>query len=157
MIRFPRVASACPIAMAMGVLPDPPAVRLPMQMIRALGRKGRARRKRARTEMPYNAPSGASNAAMAFAATLSLVQNSGARMGHKRFRSRDSGRKRASQTIGCRFGAGPELGRSGGIGNQLLDPPRQFFGAVHPAHAPGGGQGNEDLLRNLGMPNPHHR
>src|SRR5438105_2862790 len=121
MICFPRAVSACPMAMAIGVLPDPPAVRLPMQMIRALGRNGRARRKRPRTERPYKAPSGASNAAMVFATTLSLVQNSGARMGDKHFRSRDSGRKRASQTIGCRFGAGPELGRRGGIGNQLLD------------------------------------
>src|SRR5260221_6073152 len=126
MVLFPRAVSAWLIAMAIGVLPDPPAVRLPMQRIRALGRNGRARCSRARTERPYKAPSGASNVATAFAAALSLVQNSGARMGDERFGGRECGRKCASQTIGRRFGAGPELGSGSGIGDQLLHQFRQF-------------------------------
>src|ERR1700704_6017533 len=123
MIFFPRAVSACPKAIAIGVLPDPPAVRLPTQTTPALGRNGRAPRCLARTERPYNAPNGVSNAAMALAAALSLVQNSGARMGDERFRGRDSGRKRTLQTIGRRFGAGPELGSNAGIGNQFLHQP----------------------------------
>src|SRR5258705_13601462 len=108
MIFFPCAARTWPMAMAIGVLPDPPAVRLPMQTSRDLGRKSRARPSRARTERPYSAPRGESNAAMAFAAALSLVQNSGVRMGDEPFRGSDSGRKRTTQTVGRRFGAGTE-------------------------------------------------
>src|SRR5258705_11660408 len=78
-------------------------------------------------------PSGESNAATAFAATFLLVQNSGGRMGEERFRGRDSGRKRTTQTVGRRFGSGSELGGSNGIGNQLLHQPGQFFGGMHQA------------------------
>src|SRR5882672_7496012 len=133
MVLFPRAASAWLMAMAIGVLPDPPAVRLPMQTIRAWERNGRVRCSRARTERPYSAPSGASNVATAFAAALSLVQNSGARMGDERFRNRECGRKRTSQTIGRRFGAGSELGSGTGIGDQFLHQFRQFFRGIHAA------------------------
>src|SRR5260370_30124280 len=99
MIFFPRALRTCPMAMAIGVLPVPPAVRLPTHTTRALGRNGRAARSRARMERPYSAPRGASNAAMARAATLSPGQNLGVRMGDERFRGLHFGRKRTTQKV----------------------------------------------------------
>src|SRR5215469_224475 len=87
------------MAMAAGVFPVPPAVRLPMQRTCALGRYGRVRAARHWTDAPYTAPMGASIAAQNFAAGVRLVQNSGARMDKQVFGRLHGERQCATETF----------------------------------------------------------
>src|SRR5436305_1164051 len=97
------------MAMATGVLPLPPTVRLPTQITGRPGSKGVANLAFSATLSPYSAPSGAS----ARAATPRRRQNSGARIEHL-FQMGDRAIHRACHgggtarcgSAGCRGGRG---------------------------------------------------
>src|SRR6202000_2485530 len=73
---WPLARSISAMAMATGVLPLPPAVRLPTQITGKPGSNGLAPRTLSATLAPYNAPSGASRVASA----PPFCQKSGARI-----------------------------------------------------------------------------
>src|SRR2546423_11360998 len=73
------------IAIATGVFPVPPAVRLPMQITFGLARYGCAWAALQATVAPYTQPAGARAAASIRSSDPFLVQNSGARIGQQRF------------------------------------------------------------------------
>src|SRR5438105_15953695 len=92
------------MASATGVLPEPPAVRLPTQMTQAFGRYGRERACRSRTDRAYAAPNGDNSIAQVFACAEWLVQKSGARMRRQQAFGRLHGRSECSaHFLHCRL------------------------------------------------------
>src|SRR4051812_17765889 len=113
----PRAARIPAHAMATGVLPDPPAVRLPTHSTRAFGRNGVAFLCFARTVAPYSAPSGDNIAAK----IPSVFQNSGARMRTKQiFGKADGRRKGAAHSFRGSFGAGTPLACNRRVGKKFF-------------------------------------